>query len=170
MKKTVRASPKYSHFFVYLGLRMEGLGLQRKGAHAWVRLPITDARDCTTVRVTKDARVSLFPKPLQKGAAPGVIYLMEGDKLGANLFINSGSFQGRYIDLDEVARWQIQDAAARAEIRGQKAVKEELGKRYDLNRLLPFRLAYEKGNVVQRGMIIAGIVHYITSGQVSGLR
>ena len=95
-------------------------------------------------------------------AGPGAIYEFEKTDTGVMI---PGKYVGGWKNKDDVVMWQ---AESRANELAKKA-KDDEGKansrRHDREALEPFRQAYANANNFQRGLILADIVHYVTSGR-----
>lgn len=160
MKTKTKAAPekKFKHVMVYLGVRLVGVGFDRKRAFVWHRL------ENKTTELDDEEDRGLFKKNLQKRATPGAVFTMEGDEEGKNIYINSGTYEGSYANAATVAKWWALHRAAEEEWDTMSKASTQLRRRLDLERLTPIRLAYTRANPTQRGLIIANVVKFITGG------
>lgn len=109
--------------------------------------------------------VVLSGKGLTMGGNPGLIYRVEQPPDNpAQYYTGSARYAGRWNDPETCARWQISDQA-----QGQRLAlirDEKKARRRDdvLECLAPIREAYQRARGVQRSLILARAVQYITKG------
>lgn len=95
--------------------------------------------------------------------SPGMIFRVEYDPdRPSTIFSNTGYYVGQWPDQKQRAEWQMLDHTFGQELRLKKELKK--AKRDDsiLECLRPIRMAYSNAVGVQRSLILARAVQYIT--------
>lgn len=109
--------------------------------------------------------IVLNGKGLTMGGNPGIIYRVEQPPDNpAQFYTGTARYAGRWNDSERCAEWQIADQA-----QGQRLAlirEEKKARRRDdvLECLAPIREAYQRARGVQRSLILARAVQYITKG------
>lgn len=95
---------------------------------------------------------------------PGVVYAFASDREG-NLYINRSAYMGQYEDADRVTRWIAEDTAAERAKTSYSERKKELRANLALQRLEPFRQAYNAAIPSERPYLLAWIIGAVTSAR-----
>lgn len=150
-----------SIIMVYVGVTKDHKGQRR---YQWGELASKGAD-------VDEGIVSVWGKPLQRGATPGAVYEMQGTRteesegrVGLSITLNSGRYLGRYHDEEMVAKWQVKHHAATLDLEAASKANRELKRRLDLERLDPFRESYRRAGARQRACLLANLIRYVTSG------
>jgi hypothetical protein len=145
-------------YLLYLGLRLNHKGQK---SYAYVVLPSADAM-LPAEHSINDER--WYTKDIMKHATPGSLWRAQGKVTPEGTTIRfGGHYVGRYADSARVARWQAENQATREKYELESTKSKKLRERLDYEAMDPIRLAYQKASSLERGLILANAVRFITS-------
>lgn len=161
---------RYS-MLVYLGVRN---GADTPKVHAWADVTnIPNDGDSLPQEVEEKCRI--YAKRDRKGkvkkgdcnlvyAAPGAIYKFGEDDKGA--VFHNPSYLGRWKNEEDVARWQAEHSSLDKAIDFRQVEdRENKQKKLHLELLDPICAAYRSAVGIQKNLIVAEVIHYITKAK-----
>ena len=108
----------------------------------------------------------MFSKAVYKQltGTPGIVYrvIVPKENPREHIYASSGKFIGRWHDKQMQVTWQIADDAEKQRIALMKMTKKMVANNLVLERLDPIRVAYKQARGLQKDIILARVVQYIT--------
>lgn len=99
------------------------------------------------------------------GGSAGIVYAVEQPADNPNsLFTGTAAYRGTWPDQEQRATWQMADQTAGQQIALAKQAKRAKSDDAVLECLAPIREAYSQARGMQRSLILARAVQYITRG------
>jgi len=99
------------------------------------------------------------------GGSPGMVYCVEVDPEDAStIYSGTAQYVGQWPDREQRATWQMLDSTMGQKIALMRKAKKAKNQDDVLECLEPIREAYRKARGMQRNLILARAVQYITRG------
>lgn len=158
---TENNEPNTKILLVYIGRRILSDG---KEGHAYLRVSDADIQSCVVPSDVLHRHVFATKNTKEMSGTPGTIYRVDappGDQV-SSIFPDTATYFKMWPDKDKRAEWQISDHAVGMELRLLK--EQAKAQRHDdvEECLAPIRAAYQQARGVQRNLILARAVQYIT--------
>lgn len=127
-----------------------------------------------TINMSDGEHVRLWMKPLATGR-PGSVFEFPvtetppkdaQSKATFTVWTNGVRWLETWHNDDEVTQWQAAHDATKARYRAKQEQSREGKRNVPLERLLPFRKAYQKLDYLGRSALLAQVVEYVTRGNL----
>jgi hypothetical protein len=121
------------------------------------------SKSCATGRIPDNQKRWIFDKSVTKhlGRAPGMIFEVEVTDNSA--ILSTADYKGLWPDKDQQARWEVEHRTLGQKFQlDARKKKDERFSAFE-ERLDTIRLAYRNARGLQRSLILAHVVKFITS-------